>query len=607
MDISCLEETSLLSAPSMGRMEHKQPGLSNGFKKVSDSQRKFTDREITEESEDGMELSDSEFEDLTFTPLPNKPTDTESEDEDDDHTQSSHHAAHEESTDKATGNIQPLWFLEEDNPLAGKEPEFTGNHHVNIHGDSPVDYFSQLFTNDLMTEIVEQTNLYACQKGKDNLALTVGELKIYLGVVLVMTYIKYPRIRHYWCTEHGLRMNLIADAMSLNRWEDIRRYLHFIDSSKIPPNNTDKAIRIRPVLQKFHETFHAAVSPEEFQSVDEIMIPFRGRSQLKQYLHKEPKKWGFKMWMRAGISGYVYCFDLYRGEDPAQKTSQLFSASENVVLRLCHDLAGQNIKVYADKVFTSIPLVRKLKEDDIYFVGRCRRNRILGVDKLKSEKVLQKMGRGGMSVATSSDGITVTRWVDNSLVHIVSSYAGKEPITICKRFSRKEKRYVQIPVPRSVAVYNKHMGGVDLMASLVARYRNDIRNNRWYMIIFYDMLNVLVCNAWILWRWEGKERLDFLQFKSSVATALIQGGAAEISRRKRGHPSTQSPPSLKKRATRFVPVERRFDGGRHFPVKIQASHPNCCRDGNCKRKTRYRCDRCDIPLCPGCMASFHTR
>lgn len=139
------------------------------------------------------------------------------------------------------------------------------------------------------------------------------------------------------------------------------------------------------------------------------------------------------MWVRCGISGYVYCFEIYQRKEPARIS---FSATENVVLRLCHDLAGKNHKVYVDNFFSSIPLVQKLKEDGIYYMGIVRSNRLQGTEKhLRSVKELKKLGRGQISVATSSDDITVTRWMDNSIVNVVSTYAGVEPVAMCRRFS----------------------------------------------------------------------------------------------------------------------------------------------------------------------------
>ena len=43
-------------------------------------------------------------------------------------------------------------------------------------------------------------------------------------------------------------------------------------------------------------------------SVDEQIVPSKGRHSLKVYMKKKPKKWGYKIWVLAGQSGYVYKF-----------------------------------------------------------------------------------------------------------------------------------------------------------------------------------------------------------------------------------------------------------------------------------------------------------
>lgn len=560
---------------------------------------------LAEESEDDLDDDDSD-KDTTFVPekLTN-PVSSSSENSDVEE-----RIADSRTNTCVTGNQERnvIWFSERDSGRSNSIPDFSGNHKVLVHGNTPLDFFDHLFPPELVSDIVYQTNLYACQNGKDNFCLSSSELKVFLGIVLVMTYIKYPRIRQYWSEQTGLRMDLIADTMSVNRFEEIRRYLHFTDTSSIPPDNKDKAIRIRPVLNKLHETFHNAVEPEEYHSVDEMMIPFKGRSSLKQYLPKKPKKWGYKMWVRAGISGYVYCFELYQGASGINPAVSACGAAGDVVLRLTHDLHGKNYKVYADNFFTSVPLVLKLKEKELWYVGTVRANRLQGAEKkLKPVKVLQKEGRGSVSVCTSNEDITVTRWIDNSAVHVLSSYAGKEPVSTAQRFSRKEKKFIEIQRPYSIELYNKHMGGVDLMDSLVALYRNDVRNKRWYMRIFYHMLNVTVVNSWILWKWEKYEALDLLEFKSRIATGLIYQGKAEMMKKKRGRPSDESQEPKKKRVSHSVPKELRLDGGQHYPKKSTESHANRCRDSQCKSKTRFQCGTCKVPVCPQCMERFHRK
>ncbi|KAM7310521.1 piggyBac transposable element-derived protein 3 [Ixodes scapularis] len=454
------------------------------------------------------------------------------------------------SGNNCSGVQRVIWFHNKDNDHAGEPPEFTGQHRVNIHGDHPIDYFLGLFPESLLEHIVFQTNLYAVQNGKETLRLTVPELKVFLGICLVMTYIKYPRIRHYWSKESGLRMGVIADAMYVNRFEELRRFLHFNDNNESTTDD-DRILKIRPVIDTLNRTFSLAVDPEEYQSVDEMMIPFKGRSSIKQFLPSKPKRWGFKVWVRAGASGYIYKFEVYQGGSGGRsKPSSECGVAGDVVLRLTQGLEGKNHKVYADNLFTSLPLIRKLKEDGILYVGTCRANRLQGADsKLEPLKDLKRKGRGSTSLCTSSDNVTVTRWLDNSLVHVVSSYAGRHPVGTTQRYNRKDKQVIDVERPYSVEIYNKHMGGVDLMDSVVALYRNDVRHKRGYLRIFYHLLNVTVVNAWFVWRWDmdADELMDHLEFRSRVARSLIYSGEVAQSSNRRGRPSSGSPSAVKKK------------------------------------------------------------
>lgn len=72
------------------------------------------------------------------------------------------------------------------------------------------------------------------------------------------------------------------------------------------------------------------------------------------------------------------------------------------------------------------------------------------------------------------------RWFDNKTVHFLSTFFGSEPVQDITRWDRKQEQYCSIPCPNIVKVYNKHMGGVDLMDSLIGLYRCRIRSKKWY-------------------------------------------------------------------------------------------------------------------------------
>lgn len=62
-----------------------------------------------------------------------------------------------------------------------------------------------------------------------------------------------------------------------------------MDNYTYQPANTDRLFKVRPVLSTRQKTFLAAADPEEFQSIDEQIIPFKGLLSIKQYIPKKPK------------------------------------------------------------------------------------------------------------------------------------------------------------------------------------------------------------------------------------------------------------------------------------------------------------------------------
>nr|CAH7739621.1 unnamed protein product [Callosobruchus chinensis] len=57
-----------------------------------------------------------------------------------------------------------------------------------------------------------------------------------------------------------------------------------------------------------------------------------------------------------------------------------------------------------------------------------------------------------------------------------------------------------VPSPKSVVIYNKYMGGVDLLDSMLRYHRIKLISKKWYMQIFFHLIDLMVVNAWILWR-----------------------------------------------------------------------------------------------------------
>lgn len=97
-----------------------------------------------------------------------------------------------------------------------------------------------------------------------------------------------------------------------------------------------------------------------------------------------------------------------------------------------------------------------------------------------------------------------------------------------------------------VTTYNKHMGGVDLLDSLISLYRTHLWSKKWYFRIFLHLLDLTIVNAWQLYKQTAASNTDepdrkclaLADFKMEVAKSLFKAEKTED--RKRGRPSKET-------------------------------------------------------------------
>jgi len=66
------------------------------------------------------------------------------------------------------------------------------------------------------------------------------------------------------------------------------------------------------------------------------------------------------------------------------------------------------------------------------------------------------------------------------------------------------------------------MGGVDLMDSMIGRYRIIMRSKKWHMKSFYHMVDMTIVNAWLLYKKVTKKPMKLAQFREQLAVELCQ-------------------------------------------------------------------------------------
>lgn len=377
---------------------------------------------------------------------------------------------------------------------------------------SAYEYLCTFFNAQMVDILCYQTNLYSTQKNGTCANVSREEMRKYLSIFLISGIVKTPHFHMFW--QNGTRFAAVADLMTRNRFETIHSSLHMNDNLQAKPRNTDghdRLFKVRPLVDQLRRNMKI-VAPEEKQSIDEQIIPFKGRSHMKQYLKSKPHKGGYKVFTRASSSGTA--------EDHG------FSISGDIVCDLLKDLpAHQNYKVFFDSWFTSLRLVEDLKTKGILAVGTVRADRTEECP-LALDTVLKDLGRGSADfLMDGATGTEVIKWLDNSSALLISSYAGVHPTDTCKRWSNKEKRSVEVARPFAVKEYNSFMGGVDLSDMLIDLYRTDYKFKKRYMRIFFWIIGVSVVNAWLLYKRHCeqlsiKRKLSLLVFRSGIAQAL---------------------------------------------------------------------------------------
>jgi len=201
---------------------------------------------------------------------------------------------------------------------------------------SPLDYFRQFISADMLTLLVEHTNLYSVQKNGRAVDTSIKEVEKILGIFLLMGIVRMPGVRYYW--ESETRYHPVADVIARNRFQKLLTVFHFVDNFSITDEVKagDRLWKLRPWLEAFRQNC-LKVIPDEVNSIDEMMVPYKGRtSRLKQYMRGKPHPWGFKIWARTGVCGILHDFDVYQG-NVSNNRSEL-GLSGDVVLKLTSTL-----------------------------------------------------------------------------------------------------------------------------------------------------------------------------------------------------------------------------------------------------------------------------
>ncbi|CAH2098249.1 unnamed protein product [Euphydryas editha] len=167
------------------------------------------------------------------------------------------------------------------------EKQCLENMITELEGKSAVEIFENILCDEILQYIVHETVTYAKNYKNDlNFNLTVEELKVFIGILFFSSYHHLPQSKLYWCRDDDVHIPFVEKAMSRNRFDKIKSYLHFNDNSRI--DKTDKAFKIRPFINKANESFRKFGIFESNLAVDEMIVKYFGHHGIKQFIKGKP-------------------------------------------------------------------------------------------------------------------------------------------------------------------------------------------------------------------------------------------------------------------------------------------------------------------------------
>ncbi|KAJ8402192.1 hypothetical protein AAFF_G00370570 [Aldrovandia affinis] len=354
-----------------------------------------------------------------------------------------------------------------------------------------------------------------------------------------------------------------ANLMSSKRFKLMKRLVHFNDNTQIP-GTIDRFFKIRPLFSFLNTAFKSEPQTPKQASEDGFihdMVLYQGKTKLEAH----------------GV--------------PLMPEQNAMGATSQIVSVLASTMSSSpTTAIFADNFFTSLEIVRYLKDKNCRYTGTARDNRI-GKPPLKSSKEMEKKAvpRGTCDHVTSDDGILALRWKDNKVVTLLSTDMGVEPMSSVYQYCSDTMKKEQVSCPAVIKSYNANMGGIDKSDMLVHIYRTPLKSKRWCMRLFAYAIDVFK---------DASSEKPVTSRPQRSAAGSPSPTAADVPKSVQGHRSHTPANSV------------RFDESMfHVPVYTnRQTYKNCSRKGNILR-SNMACLVCKVHLClkPGrnCFIQYH--
>lgn len=220
-------------------------------------------------------------------------------------------------------------------------------------------------------------------------------------------------------------------------------------------------------------------------------------------------RYGIKIYVLTDAeTAFVLKVIVYTGKYTyAETITESTMKTVQVCKSLLEPFAGSFRTVYVDRFYTSIPLLKELDAMGLFVTGTIMKNKIpreLTIP--KSSRQFKEMERGDFRrhvycYKNAEDKLVkygLVCWKDRDIVYCLTNEADTSASGVCYR--RSQGGRIAIERPKVIEEYNRYMGGVDLADKRRLHCNSTIMGqNRWWLKLFFYLLDVGTSNAMILY------------------------------------------------------------------------------------------------------------
>lgn len=167
---------------------------------------------------------------------------------------------------------------------------------------SPLDCFNLLVNNIVLNLITDCTNIYIrkIQHKYKNTSLyrsTDIEIQAVIGLLIIAGSFRASKenLEDLWAVD-GTGIDIFHSTMSKDRFLFLIRCLRFDDiNDRAQRKEVDKLMPVIELFTIFVENCKNAYTISEYSTIDEQLVPFKGKCPFRQYIPSKPAKYGIKI------------------------------------------------------------------------------------------------------------------------------------------------------------------------------------------------------------------------------------------------------------------------------------------------------------------------